>query len=334
MAQPTADTRRRNTHACPICGDHARHELRWRLGYSIWSCLACKLLFTHPLPTDEQLQDFYAGFMYRQTDDAARQQLIAEKKQELTKLFLLRHKEGQPLSFLDFGGGNGIGLAAALELGLDAYYYEIDPQAADHVRQSLGRDASRVLDDPFADDRRFDLIFCDNVIEHVRDPLELTRRLTGRLSEHGTLVVKTPHARDTQHWFYPAVSAKYYAREAARHNRWTKAPAVWCRRLWPCDPPRHLYAFTATSLRRLASQAGYDQCDIDYYPIPLFEYRAFRPSRDKPTTLKSSLKSLATQLLAPVEVAARLTQVPLLACRVLTPGGILLRVHNGHPASA
>ena len=51
----------------------------------------------------------------------------------------------------------------------------------------------------FEDQRKFDIIFLNDVFEHLSDPLFVLRQLSGKLKESGKIFIDTPK----QFWIYP-----------------------------------------------------------------------------------------------------------------------------------
>jgi SAM-dependent methyltransferase len=85
-------------------------------------------------------------------------------------------------------------------------------------------------------DRQYGAIVLRHVIEHLRDPHAVLRRLAGALAPGGVLYVATP---DSTAW-------------AAR---------VFGRRWWGYEVPRHLVIFSSSALRGALGQAGFRVLD-------------------------------------------------------------------------
>lgn len=323
----------RQPGTCPICGASALCELlRWRMGHVIFGCSRCGLRFAHPLPTDEELARYYQGFLYRKPTARCIPRLVARRKRHLVTLFGPPIRSSPGKRFLDFGGGTGITHQAAHQLGLDAYFQDIDEQAIAFVRESFGVPDDHVLIGDSADTPlRFAYVLADNVIEHVPDPAGMLRALHALLAPGGTLVIKTPHAASGELLFYPTIALFGYTRMAIRHNGLRRGLAMLTsRRTWTCDPPRHLYAFSAAGLRALAQLAGVpeSQVAISHYHNPLFEYSLVVALFSPPHGVAGVLKRILSLPLIPLEIASKLLQWGLMRCGALAPAGIILTVRK------
>lgn len=240
------------TVKCPICGGTARYSYGWTKGYSCYLCPECLARHTQPLPTEGYLTEFYQGFMYRLPDEASIKQQIRDRKHEL-RGYIGAANSGR---FLDFGGGTGVASLAADELGFNVDFFDLDTKATTYVNErSKGR--IRVFNSP--DDLpkgNYDIIFCDNVIEHVINPPEFVETLSSLLKPQGVLVIKTPNASNLEALFKIRVSLLNYLRTFIKSNGFASIPHFVTNFPWALDPPRHLYAFKATSLEVMATRIG------------------------------------------------------------------------------
>jgi hypothetical protein len=89
---------------CPICkSEEIRELLKWKT-YSINLCNNCRLIFSTPLPTNNDLEEFYQGFMFKKPENRKIYKLTQKRKKEPRKLFKLPD-EVESLSnkkFLDY----------------------------------------------------------------------------------------------------------------------------------------------------------------------------------------------------------------------------------------
>jgi len=313
---------------CPICKSADTRALaRWRLGYTICECGACNVLFSDPLPTDDQLSAFYQGFLYNKPDVRRLGASIARRKDELSGLLRTRHGAG--LRLLDHGGGTGVSYAAAKQLGFETYFNDLDQHAIELVRELHGLDDAHCIADLGATGQRFDFIVSDNVIEHLPDPIANTRVLIRLLAPGGTLIIKTPWGKANEQLFYP-LTVLEYARRAAEHDGYGSALRSLRAPIWCCDPPRHLYGFTPESLTMVATEAGVPAswCEIDAYHDDLLNKSLLATYTKRPAGLLGIAKRAAVLPLLGPELAMKALHLSLRAAKLLTPMGLILRVQR------
>ena len=148
---------------------------------------------------------------------------------DLNVMYLPREKRGR---LLDIGCGNGDFLARMRDLGWTVRGIEPDGVA---VESALTRGLEvrwGMLEPDAYDERSFDVVTLNHVIEHVPNPAEVLACCHRILDHQGWLIISTPNARS------------------------------WCHRRfgrdWLClEPPRHLNIFTISSMKRLAESAGF-----------------------------------------------------------------------------
>jgi len=142
---------------------------------------------------------WYPGFQRNWDDHLFRERILAHLRPDAT--------------VLDLGAGAGIvqqmnfrGLAASV-CGVD-----LDSRVVDNPMLDEGRvaDANKI---PYEDDR-FDVVFSDNVLEHLSEPLTVFREVARVLKPGGVFLFKTPNkwhymptiARLTPHAFHQYVN--------------------------------------------------------------------------------------------------------------------------------
>jgi len=313
---------------CPVCGEEARFLYKWISPYSLQHCSGCETLFSDPVPGEDELNEYYQGFVYRKPDTEKLQGLIEEKKRELSRLFGDSLHEGR--SFLDFGGGSGIASLAAAELGLKVVLYEIDQDAIAFVTSVKGENDLRTCSDILLlDAEAFDLILSDNVIEHVREPDRHMDLLFNFLKPSGKLIIKTPNARNAELLFHPLISIGGYLWRVYRYNNIKTAAFALGFRPWALDPPRHLFSFSARSLVLLANGAGIDDGSVEagFYRTPLWEYSFLKLlAGAKLTDVKSIFKMMIVLFLIPFEVVLKLLECVLQRLNLISAAGVFLRI--------
>lgn len=153
---------------------------------------------------------------------------------------MIRYLDAPPANqhrLLDVGCGDGEALDILRRLGWQTTGVEVDGKAVASARaRGLDVRQGHLQDAGFAE-HSFDVTTSSHVIEHVHDPLEFLREQRRILKPGGRLIAVTPNV------------------EGPMHKTWGKH---WL----GLDPPRHLALFTRSSLRRLASAAGFSRIQI------------------------------------------------------------------------
>ncbi|WP_243414808.1 methyltransferase domain-containing protein [Flagellimonas aquimarina] len=235
--------------------------------------------------------------------------------------------------FLDFGAGTGIAYKAACELGFECYYQDLDNEAKDFTIKNFGLQSKNIIEDIESCDKKFDLIFSDNVIEHVKTPFTFIENLLNLLNDGGQLVIKSPHSGNTETYFNPMISINKYLFTALKYNSIKMTFRGFLKRFWHCDPPRHLYSFSKDSFKYLVEKSKHVGIshEILYYRTSWFSNTVTKRffSRDKK---KSPLKSIVIRLLVwPIILIEGILQVfqkVLLSLGLLSPAGIIFKVYK------
>jgi 2-polyprenyl-3-methyl-5-hydroxy-6-metoxy-1,4-benzoquinol methylase len=277
------------------------------------------------MPSAEQLKEFYQGFLYRKPDPSKIEKLTDKKQEELVRYFG-RRSPGD--AFLDYGAGTGAATRAASRLGWDVYYHDVDHQAHQFVKETQRIDDRRMFSSmEEVPKSHFDMIMCDNVIEHVVDPVKFVSELVCCLKPAGKLVIKTPHAFNTELYFFPNVSVCGYPRKARMYSGNLKSACeIFHYRIWNCDPPRHLFSFTEKSFVKICERLNQANFLVSYYNMPVFEYFMLKRVARKP---KVSLAWLGLMSLAIAELLAKPFYLLLRQFNLISPMGISLIIEKG-----
>jgi 2-polyprenyl-3-methyl-5-hydroxy-6-metoxy-1,4-benzoquinol methylase len=91
---------------------------------------------------------------------------------------------------LNVGGGAGQLSDIFTALGLDVYNIDLEPQTVDEKSYQL--DLNKSADLPFQNEF-FDLVICQEVIEHIENPWKLFRQIKSVLKKEGYFILTTPN---------------------------------------------------------------------------------------------------------------------------------------------
>ncbi|MFG0333085.1 MAG: methyltransferase domain-containing protein [Maioricimonas sp. JB049] len=179
------------TISCPSCRTGGATVVGQKVGFDIWRCTGCGLVFADPMPTDEQLVELYHS--HPRNSKYARKADGKQRRASRRIARLRRHVTGP--RFLDIGCSIGGAVEAARLKGFDATGIDLD---AGSIRQALQLfPRNRFLQgtsEEFAElGEQFNLIFCTEVIEHVPQPDRFMRAVRRLLAPGGLLYVTTPH---------------------------------------------------------------------------------------------------------------------------------------------
>lgn len=211
-------------------------------GWLLTRCQECGLVSVDPLPSVEELHGIYNGDYYSDSiyyggiGDWMMQKPKAGSegwpwsrwnKQRLCKLEINHLQKladqvaglsGKP-RLLDLGCGTGEVLAAARDLGWDGLGVEISREAVKLAQKESGMP---VICAPFEElslkTESFDIIHLREVLEHVRQPMVLLRRIRDWLRPGGVLYVQVPNDLAGYRsylfkrvwWIFPPIHLHYF----------------------------------------------------------------------------------------------------------------------------
>jgi len=315
-------------NVCPICNSPDTFIILRNSRYSVCRCRSCKLLFGTPLPAEQELMEFYQGFMFAPPDLADIQRLKKDKKKELKRLFEFTEADKNK-TLLDHGGGTGLSWISAKELGLDTYYLDPDQVATRFVKDHFGLGEEQIVHDLNRETRRFDFILSDNVVEHVTDPAGFVKHLYDKLAPGAKLVIKTPRAANGETLFNPVVLALYFANIYKDTGVPGALKSLFVHRYWHCFPPRHIYSFSPESAVKLCEKAGIPARQVSFgsYSTRWFEYSVTRLFL-KPKKLSAGmlLRKAFLLSLVPFELMVKPFQIILTNMGLISRAGLIIRI--------
>jgi len=221
---------------CNLCGstEHEQVSNRDRDGQALQTmlCSGCGLVFSNPIPTDQQLADYYATRYRKSYKGVERPKQYHVYRAGLSALQrLARVGSLVPAGgrVLDIGSGGGEFLYLLTQRGYRATGVEPDLGYGGYSIQEYGIDVRQAplyaIDLPA---NEFDLITTHHVMEHLRDPFQCFQRAYEMLKPGGVFVVEVPNVESKEH---------------APHNRFHYA---------------HIYNFNPKTMEWMGHKAGFE----------------------------------------------------------------------------
>lgn len=202
---------------------------RRRQRLPLYGCEACGHGFS---PVDIEPRELSAWYERSAPDEIF---LAGETARRRTARAVLRRAAHwqQPGTLLDAGAGPGVFVAEAVRAGWQAVGLDPSAWTVRHGQEVFGVPmAQGALQSAALAAQPFDAVTLFDVIEHVIDPLALTRAAAARLRSGGLLVLTTPR--------FDSFVARFLGRR------------------WYCIFPAHVQYFTEASLRSVLIASGFD----------------------------------------------------------------------------
>ncbi|MFK5915794.1 MAG: class I SAM-dependent methyltransferase [Woeseiaceae bacterium] len=179
------------TH-CPVCNtDDIRSYHQDSNGIKISKCPSCSVQFMNPVYSDNYINDFYNNY----TEDSYSQKVLDE--QNFTANDYLQSVEkylGRTGSMLDFGSGNGQHSQVAMRRGWEVVGYDIDCKVAEKISNKFNFTyLCGAFEDVEWKRKKFDLVYANQVVEHLKDPISMIKLIHARLNENGIFLVAVPN---------------------------------------------------------------------------------------------------------------------------------------------
>lgn len=215
---------------CIICNGTDKEFVCEKDSYKIHRCTNCGFRFVDPLPTVEELNDYYRrnqSAPYLSKADAKIARTIKRIKRYMT---LAPGKK-----FLDVGCNLGTGVRAAVNLGLDAHGVDIDEESLEFAAKFVpeARFHAGDISNMPAEWGDFDYVYSSEMIEHLPDAHGYFDALSKRMKKGAILYITTP---DAGHWSVPKEFCSWKA----------------------VIPPQHILYFTKDNMRQFLAAHDID----------------------------------------------------------------------------
>ena len=159
----------------------------------------------------------------------------------------------RPGNFLDAGCAIGLALEIAEAKGLQATGVEPETRLADYGIEHLGVDIRKgMLGQVALTAGAFDLVFCEQVLEHVPNPPQFVQALKRQLAPDGMLYIGVP----------PVLPINRFSTFLLRKLK-LPVPDTVLTNIFH-DPDEHINVFTRQSMQKLASN-----CNMNLEVLPL-----------------------------------------------------------------
>lgn len=181
---------------CPLCSNDKHSSPRYVFfSYGIVKCLSCGLNYLYPRLTEQEIQKLYADDSYYVGNGTGYSEYASQEralKATFRKLLRNLNKENvKGLSLLDVGCGYGFLLSEAKPY----FKYRVGVDISSEAVKLASRHAEKVFRggiETILSTEQFDCIICNQVIEHVYEPLAFIEKLKAHLNKSGNIVLSTP----------------------------------------------------------------------------------------------------------------------------------------------
>jgi 2-polyprenyl-3-methyl-5-hydroxy-6-metoxy-1,4-benzoquinol methylase len=189
--------------ACNLCGSHGtvticRHDRRLKRLHSV-ACDDCGLIRTDPMPTEVELEAYYASeyrrdYQWSLSDSPPRFHLKRSAREAATRHAILAPVLKSSSRLLDFGSGSGEFLDLMQRERHIVTGIEPGESFAAHARKAYGVE---VISKPWREVELpvggFDVITAHHVLEHLREPIRALKRLRDWLADDGAIYIAVPN---------------------------------------------------------------------------------------------------------------------------------------------
>lgn len=177
---------------CYYCEKEQYDVIGTKNGCTIVKCQSCGFYYMTPHPTEEQMKNVYD--LYDGNERNLKNVSWKLKRFKRKLWFLVKFMKGK--DFLDIGCNIGFGAEAARSYGLNATGIDVSPDAIQHAKRLFpDNNYYNMTSTGLAEQgKKFDLILCCEVIEHLTDVHGFMKSIKKLLKKDGLLYLTTPDA--------------------------------------------------------------------------------------------------------------------------------------------
>lgn len=159
--------------------------------FPVVRCKSCEFVYARLLPTPEFLKTVYEKVIsFRECCEHSENNSSYARRMKYTSTLMDLKPESGPLSALDFGAGLGVTQRLLSAVSVHVVAYDPSPIRAQAVRTN-----NCVVVDSLEEITQhgpYDLLICDNVLEHVPDPKQTVSFLASVCKRDSVLFVSVP----------------------------------------------------------------------------------------------------------------------------------------------
>ena len=169
----------------------------------VYQCNKCEFALTNPLPTSDQIKEFYeSGFYVKDTNlSGLEQRLQFSEKRAVSQFNFIKDSLPKPSSrikALELGCSEGSLLILLEKYGFQVTAYEPDIKMAKLANERLMNENSKVLNQLFSEEELgvenyYDLICSSHVFEHIAQPNSHLNSIKKALKKNGCLFLEIPN---------------------------------------------------------------------------------------------------------------------------------------------
>jgi SAM-dependent methyltransferase len=234
---------------CPICSNAYLEDYLKTKDFTfskeefvIQKCSECGFRFTNPIPTEDNIGEYYKSDDYLSHSTAKRKGIIPlvyrkVRAINLKKKLKLLKKVSSGKRILDIGAGNGFFLSACRSAGYDVKGLEPDSHAREVADKDYGIELNNIDHLNKIASGSLDIVTMWHVLEHVYHLRKDVEDIVRVLSDDGVLILALPNI--------DSYDAQYYM------EHWDGL-----------DLPLHLYHFTPTDVKNLFEQYGMELVEM------------------------------------------------------------------------
>ncbi|NBY19416.1 class I SAM-dependent methyltransferase [bacterium] len=187
-------------HQGEVIAKRSQKDLTGQLrAREVIDCINCGYPHLNPLPSNEELGQFYAYHFYEKQKPDYLSKMESEEKYWIAiykmkiELFFRELQEKNP-RVLDVGSSGGLFLFAAQSLGARVLGIEPSEKAAAYAIERFGIETlCKSYEQTNIPNESFDVIHSSLVMEHLIDPKHYLEWCLSKLRPHGILVCETPN---------------------------------------------------------------------------------------------------------------------------------------------